>query len=92
MDYRELENRLERNQSLIKERAYDRLIQEAKQANKPQRVSWFVSIRLFMASFRRAKVTLPSMALATKQQLEPRYEALSGMGIDGNVSSTSCKN
>ena len=67
MDYRELENRMARNQALIKERAYDRLIEEAKKANKPQRVSWFVSLRLFMVSLKRQKVEpLPQV------QLEPR--------------------
>jgi len=34
MDYRELENRMERNRDMIKEREYDRLIMEAKKAQQ----------------------------------------------------------
>jgi hypothetical protein len=56
MDYRELENRMERNRDMIRERAYDRLIEaakEAEKANKPPRKSWFATLRLMFASLRR---------------------------------------
>jgi len=58
MDYREVANRLERNQDMIKERAYDRLIEAAKQAeraNRPPRRSWFATLRLMLASLSRHK-------------------------------------
>lgn len=62
MDYRELENRMERNRELVKERAYDRLIQDAmeakkaQQASQPQRASLIASLRAFAQSLRQSKV------------------------------------
>jgi hypothetical protein len=59
VDYRELENRMQRNQDLIKERAYLRLVKEAKKANKAnkqQGKSWFASLRSLLVSLTRRKV------------------------------------
>ena len=76
MDYRELENRMERNRDMIKERAYDRLVEEAKQAdkaNRPQRLSWFATLRTMVLSLKRRKVEpQPKVQLKPQQQLKPR--------------------
>jgi len=69
MDYRELENRMERNRDMIKEREYDRLIMEAKkaqQANKPSRASLVASLRAFAQSLRQSKVESQS-----REQITP---------------------
>jgi hypothetical protein len=55
MDYRELENRMERNRELIKQRAYDRLIEEAKKANTPQRANWLAGLRAFLTALMQRK-------------------------------------
>ncbi|MEP6984244.1 MAG: hypothetical protein ABI970_01500 [Chloroflexota bacterium] len=74
MDYRELENRMEHNRALIKERAYGRLVKEAKQAakaNRPQRPSWFAVLRSMLLSLRRRKVEpQPKVQLKPQQQLK----------------------
>jgi hypothetical protein len=76
MDYRELENRMERNRDMIKERAYERLVQEAKKAkkiNKPQRKSWLSSLGAMLLSLRRAKVEpepQPQVQLKPRPQLK----------------------
>jgi hypothetical protein len=59
MDYREIENRMERNRELIKQRAYDRVIAEAKkaqQADQPPRASLIASLRAFAQSLRNSTV------------------------------------
>ena len=56
MDYREVENRMARHRDLIKERANDRLVVEAKKANKPEYISWFGSLRSLLLSLRRRRV------------------------------------
>ncbi len=55
MDYRELENRMEYNRALIKQRAYDRLIEEAKKANPPKRMYLFAGLRGFLTSIMQRK-------------------------------------
>jgi hypothetical protein len=73
MDYRELENRMQRNRDLIKERAYGRLVKEAKKANKPQRPSRFVFLRAFLLSLRPRKVEpepQPHVELKPQRQLK----------------------
>ncbi len=72
MDYRELENRMERNRELIKQRAYDRLIEEAKKANPPKRMHWLVLGRSFLAMIMRRK---PKLEPEPKVQLKPRSQA-----------------
>ena len=70
MDYRELENRMERNRAMLKERAYDRIIEEAKKANPPQGVNWFAGLRALLTSIvqRKAK-SQPNV------ELKPRVNA-----------------
>ena len=74
MDYRELENRLARNRDLIKERAYNRLVKEAKQAakaNRPQRRSWFATLRVMLLALKRGKIEpQPKVQLKPQQQLK----------------------
>lgn len=73
MDYRELENRMQRNRDLIKERAYGRLVKEAKEANRSQRPSWFASLRTFLQSFKRRKIEpqpQPQVELKPQRQLK----------------------
>ena len=71
MDYRELENRLARNQELIKERQYARLVKEAQQANKPQRVSWFGVFRsIFGVLPRRKPQPQPRLHINPRQQVK----------------------
>ena len=62
MDYRELENRMERNRDMIKERAYDRIIEEAKKANQSQvqRTSLLARLRSFFTSIKLRKVEMQS--------------------------------
>lgn len=75
MDYRELENRMAHNQDMIKERAYDRLVEEAKKANKSQvhRVSVFARLRTFFTSIKPAQVEpQPQVQLKPRHQLKPR--------------------
>ena len=58
MDYRELENRMERNRDMIRERAYERLIEaakEAQKANRPPRKSWFAALKSMFAAWRQPK-------------------------------------
>jgi hypothetical protein len=57
MDYRELENRMERNRELVKQRAYDRIIAEAKkaqQADQPPRATLIASLRAFASSLKQS--------------------------------------
>lgn len=74
MDYRELENRMERNRDMIKERAYNRLVKEAKKAakaNRPQRPSWFAALRSMLSSLKRHKVEpQPQVQLKPQQHLK----------------------
>ncbi len=71
MDYRELENRMERNRALIKERAYDRIIEEAKKANAPKRTRWLVLGRSFLASLiRRKPQPQPQVQIKPQAQLK----------------------
>jgi len=73
MDYRELENRMERNRDMIKERAYERLIEEAKKANHPQgqRTSLLARLWLFFKSIKPAKVEVkPQVELKPRHQLK----------------------
>jgi hypothetical protein len=75
MDYRELENRMERNRDMIKERAYNRLVKEAKKAakaNRPQRPSLFATLRMMVLSLKRHKVEPQAQVhLKPQQQLKP---------------------
>jgi hypothetical protein len=74
MDYRELENRMARNQDMIKERAYDRLIEEAKKANVPQtkRMSLLARLRSFFTSVKPAQVEPePQIQIKPRHQLKP---------------------
>ncbi len=77
MDYRELENRMERNRDMIKDRAYDRLIQEAKKAekaNRPPRASWFASLRALFSPLKRPKVEpLPRVELKPRPQFKQQH-------------------
>lgn len=50
MDYRELENRMARNQEMIKERANRQLVKEALKANPKTRKPLFVSLRASLSS------------------------------------------
>lgn len=68
MDYRELENRMERNRELIKQRAYDRLIEEAKKADAPKRTNWLALGRSFLAMLMRRK---PKSEPQPQVQLKP---------------------
>lgn len=74
MDYRELENRMERNRDMIKERAYNRLVKEAKKAakaNRPQRPSLFAVLRAMVLSLKRRKVEpQPQVQLKPQQHLK----------------------
>ena len=63
MDYREIENRMERNRELVKQRAYDRIVAEAKkaqQADQPPRATLMASLRAFAQSLRNSAVDSPS--------------------------------
>ena len=71
MDYRELENRMERNRELIKSRAYDRLIEEAKKANPPRRTNWFGGLRAFLTSIMQRKAK-PQPTVELKPGLNPK--------------------
>ncbi len=71
MDYRELENRLERNRTLIKERAYDRIIEEAKKANPPKRTRWLVLGRSLLAALMRRK---PKPQTQAPVQIKPQRQ------------------
>ena len=71
MDYRELENRMERNRDMIKERAYNRLVKEAKKAakaNRPQRPSLFATLRTMVLSLKRHKVEPQAQVQLKPQQ------------------------
>ena len=71
MDYRELENRLERNRELIKQRAYDRIIEEAKKAQRadqPPRASLIASLRTFASSLKQSMVEGES-----REQMPPMH-------------------
>jgi len=74
MDYRELENRMEHNRDMIKERAYSRLVKEAKKAakaNRPQRRSLFAILRSMVLSLKRRKTEpQPKVQLKPQQQLK----------------------
>ena len=74
MDYRELENRMQRNQDMIKARAYQRLVKEAKKANKQQRTSWFASLRSLLRSFMRRKVELPPQPIGELKPQQPQRQ------------------
>ena len=70
MDYRELENRMEHNRDMIKERAYERLIEaakEAERANRPPRKSLFAVLKSMFAAWRQPK-TEP------QQQAQPQVQ------------------
>jgi hypothetical protein len=74
MDYRELENRFEHNREMIKERAYDRLIEEAKKANQPQvqRTSLLERLRSLFTSIKFRKVKpQPQVELKRRQLKHP---------------------
>ena len=77
MDYRELENRMERNRDMIKERAYERLVEEAKKAekiNKPQRPSWFASLHSMLLALRGGKKEeQPHIPLKPRHQLKEQH-------------------
>lgn len=70
MDYRELENRMEHNRELIKQRAYDRLIEEAKKANAPKRMNWLVRLRAFLTSIMKRNAK-PQSTVESKPTLHP---------------------
>ena len=77
MDYRELENRMERNRDMIKDRAYERLIKEAKKAqkaNRPPRTSWFASLRALVSSLKGPKVEpQPRLELKPRPQFKQQH-------------------
>lgn len=74
MDYRELENRMERNRELIKERAYDRVIEEAMKANAPQRTNWLGLGRSFLSMLMRRKPkTEPQPQVQIKPEIKLKH-------------------
>lgn len=73
MDYRELENRMARNQQMIKDRAYERVIEEAMKANQSQmsHVSLSSWLRSLFAAFKGRKVEpQPQVELKARRQLK----------------------
>ena len=67
---RELENRMERNRDMIRERAYDRLIEAAKEAekvNRPPRKSLFAGLKSMFAALRQPKAEPQQQAQAQPQ-------------------------
>jgi hypothetical protein len=73
MDYREIENRLARNQEMIKERQNDRIIEDLKNADKAQRRNRLVGLWSLLASFRvRKPQPQPHVQLKPQRQVEHR--------------------
>ena len=70
MDYRELENRIQRNRDLIKERQYERVIEEAMKANQPQRVNLLAGLWAFVTSIMQRKPNPQA-----KVELKPRVNS-----------------
>lgn len=55
MDYREIENRLERNREMINERAYERKTKAILEANQPRRPSIWPRLGLWLSSLKWRK-------------------------------------
>ena len=73
MDYREIENRLARNQEMIKERQNDRIIEDLKNADKAQRKNRLAELWSLFASFRvRKPQPQPPVQLKPQRQVEQR--------------------
>ncbi len=73
MDYREVENRLARNQEMIKERQNDRIIEELKNADKAQRKNRLAGLWSAFAWFKgRKPQPQPHVQLKPQRPVEQR--------------------
>jgi hypothetical protein len=76
MDYRDLENRLRRNQEIIREREHDRLVALALQQHPPRRWEWLKTLRV--GPIRRLLDTLKQanrhQPKASQRANHPRFE------------------
>ena len=71
MDYRELENRMERNRDMIRERAHDKLVEELQKAKRAERTTWFASLRMAIASRFKRRESIVQPPAATPVPINP---------------------